>query len=122
MGNNIIDDFRNCIAIISSNSKFIVLLDDFNMYDQLVSDLLLDVIPILQVNNTKVILSESSQHEFISSKLSNLKEITLGAFVKRELKIFLEESFYSDFPQESLQGLIMKNADFIEIKVIVLTW
>jgi len=111
--NNIIDDFRNCIAIISSNSKFILLLDDFNIYDQLVSNLLLDIIPILQVNNTKVILSESSHHEFISSKLSNLKEITLGAFVKQELKIFLEESFYSDFPQESLQSLIVKNADLI---------
>ena len=112
-GNNIIDDFRNCIAIISSNSKFILLLDDFNLYDQLISDLLLDVIPILQVNNTKVILSESSHHEFISSKLSNLKEITLGAFVEKELKIFLEESFYSDFPKESLQSLIVKNADLI---------
>ena len=111
--NNIIYDFRNCIAIISSNSKFILLLDDFNMYDQLVSNLLLDIIPILQVNNIKVILSESSHHEFISPKLSNLKEITLGAFVKKELKIFLEESFYSDFPQESLQSLIVKNADLI---------
>jgi tetratricopeptide (TPR) repeat protein len=111
--NDITNEFRNCISIISSSSKFILLIDDLNLYDQLTSNMLLDIIPILQVNNTKVILSESSEREFISLKINNLKEISLGAFVERELKTFLEDSFYSDFPNKTIQNLIIKNADLI---------
>jgi len=112
-GNEIINEFRNCIAIISSKSKFILLIDDFNLYDQLVSNLLLDIIPLLQVNNTKIVLIESSEHEVISGRVNNLKEISLGAFIGKELKTFLEDSFYSDFPHETIQNLIIKNADLI---------
>ncbi len=110
---DIINELRNCISIISSNSKFILLIDDFNLYDKLAGNMLLDIIPILQVNNTKIILSESSEHEFISGRINNLREISLGAFVERELKTFLEESFYSDFPHRTIQNLIIKNADLI---------
>ncbi|HEY6437586.1 MAG TPA: hypothetical protein VIY47_13420, partial [Ignavibacteriaceae bacterium] len=109
----IIIDIKTLIAIISSNSRFILLIDDLNLYDQLVSNLLLEIIPILQVNNIKVIVSESSEHEFFSSKINNRKDLTLGPFVGQELKAFLEESYSSDFPRESIEGLIIKNADLI---------
>ena len=111
--NDIINELRNCVSIISSNNKFILLIDDFNLYDKLAGNMLLDIIPILQVNNTKIILSESSEHEFISGRINNLREISLGAFVERELKTFLEESFYPDFPHRTIQNLIIKNADLI---------
>ena len=109
----IISEFRTSIAIISSNSKFILLIDDLNLYDQLVSNLLLDIIPILQVNNIKIIVSESSEHEFLSAKINNRKELSLGPFVGQELITFLEESYSSDFPRETLKNLIIKNADLI---------
>ena len=109
----IINEFKTSIAIISSNSKFILLIDDLNLYDQLVSNLLLDIIPILQVNNIKVIVSESSEHEFLSDKINNRIELTLGPFVGQELITFLEESYSSDFPQETIKELIIKNADLI---------
>jgi serine/threonine protein kinase len=75
---DIIDEFKSSIALISSHCKFTLLIDDFNLYDQLVSNLLFDVIPVLQVNNVNVIVSESSEHKFQSNKLNNLKEVTLG--------------------------------------------
>jgi serine/threonine protein kinase len=109
----IINEFRTSVALISSNCKFILLIDDLNLYDQLVSNLLLDILPILQVNNIKVIVSESSEHEFISAKINNRKELTLGSFTGQELITFLEESYSSDFPRETIKNLIIKNADLI---------
>jgi len=110
---DIIDEFKSSIALISSHCKFTLLIDDFNLYDQLVSNLLLDVIPILQVNNVNVIVSESSEHDFQSAKLNNLKEITLGPFTSQELITFLEESYFQDFPREEIKKYIIKNADLI---------
>ena len=109
----IINEFKTLIAIISSNSKFILLIDDLNLFDQLVSNLLLEIIPILQVNNIKVIVSESSEHEFLSDKINNRKELTLGPFTGQELITFLEESYNSDFPRDTIKDLIIKNADLI---------
>lgn len=109
----IINEFKTSVAIISSNCKFILLIDDINLYDQLVSNLMLNIIPILQVNNVKVIVTESSEHEFLSVNINNRKELTLGPFVDQELVTFLEESYSSDFPREKIKNLIIKNADLI---------
>ncbi|NWG27878.1 MAG: protein kinase [Ignavibacteriaceae bacterium] len=112
-GREILNEFRQVIALLASKNKFILLIDDFNLYDHLASDFLLEIIPLLQVNNVKVVVSESSEHSFSSSRLSNVKEITLGPFTEKELKCFLEESFSSDFPINDLKDLIVANADLI---------
>ncbi len=110
---DIINDFKSIVATISYNCKFTLLIDDFNLYDQLVSNLLLDIIPILQVNNVKVVVCESSEHDFLSLEINNVKEITLSPFAGKELVTFLEESYYSSFPREKIKDLIIKNADLI---------
>ena len=110
---DIIAEFRNLVAVISSKCSFILLIDDFNSYDQLLGNLLMDIIPILQVNNIKVIVSESSEHEVLSSGINSLKEIILGAFTEAELEKFLNESYSSDLPRDKIKNLILKNADLI---------
>jgi serine/threonine protein kinase len=112
-GREILNELRQIIALLASKNKFILLIDDFNLYDQLASDFLLEIIPLLQVNNVKVVVSESSEHSFSSSRLNNVKEITLSPFTEEELKCFLEESFSPDFPINDLKDLIVANADLI---------
>ena len=109
----IIDQLRITVALLTSKSKFILLIDDFNLYDQLASDLLLEIIPLLQVNNIKVVITESSEHNFLSSRINNVKEITSGPFTEDEMLTFLEESYISDFPQKDIKNLITANADLI---------
>jgi serine/threonine protein kinase/tetratricopeptide (TPR) repeat protein len=109
----ILDDLRSTIILLSANCKFILLIDDFNLFDQLSTDRLLEIIPFFQVNNIKVILSESSEHDFISTKLHNVREIVLGSFTDEETEKFLKESYSSDFPQKELQDLILSYADLI---------
>ncbi len=109
----IIDEFRVTIALLTSKSKFILLIDDFNLYDLLASDLLVEIIPLLQVNNIKVVVTESSDHNFLSARINNVKDITLGPFTNEEMIQFLEESYSSIIPQEDLKKLINTSADLI---------
>jgi serine/threonine protein kinase/tetratricopeptide (TPR) repeat protein len=109
----IIDELRTTIALLTSKNKFILLIDDFNLYDSLASDFLVEIIPLLQVNNVKVIIAETSGHSFLSSRINNVKDITLGSFTKEEMMLFLEESYSSDFPKDDIKKLITANADLI---------
>ena len=109
----IIDELLATIALLTSKNKFILLLDDFNLYDSLASDFLVEIVPLLQVNNIKVIIAESSGHNFLSSRINNVKEITLGSFTQEEMMLFLEESYSTDFPKEDIKKLITANADLI---------
>ncbi|HSW55148.1 MAG TPA: protein kinase, partial [Ignavibacteriaceae bacterium] len=109
----IIDELRTTIALLTSKNKFILLIDDFNLYDPLASDFLVEIIPLLQVNNIKVIIAETSGHSFLSSRINNIKNINLGAFTKEEMILFLKESYSSDFPKDDIKKLITANADLI---------
>jgi serine/threonine protein kinase len=109
----IIDHLRSVIILLSSKSKFVLLIDDFNLFDQFSVDLLLEIIPYLQVNKIKVISAESSEHDFPSSRLNNVREITLGAFTESELDEFLDASYIKEFPQKKLHNLIVSYADLI---------
>ena len=109
----LIHGLRSAIVLLTSKSKFILLIDDFNLFDQLASDLLLEIIPLFQVNNIKIVMTESSEHNFLSARINNIKEITLGPFTEDELLSFLKESYSSDFPREAIKNLITSNADLV---------
>jgi tetratricopeptide (TPR) repeat protein len=107
------DELRQLVAALASNSKFILLIDDFNSYDQLAGDFLLDIIPLLQVNNIKVVINESQTNELQSARLNNVKYIDLGPFTNDEMLQFLEESYSQEIPIGKLRELILTNADLI---------
>ena len=102
--NEILDDLRSSVILLSSKSKFILLIDDFNLFDQLTIDLLLEIIPFLQVNNIKVIISESSEHDFLSSKINNVREVNLGPFTDEEMTKMIDVSYSNDFPKRGTPG------------------
>ncbi|MBK9098641.1 MAG: protein kinase [bacterium] len=108
-----IDELKQITAAVASQCTIILLIDDFNLYDQLTSNFLLEVIPLLQVNNSKVIVNESQGHELLSSSLNNVKEVTLGPFTNSEMFQFLEESYSKEVPIAELKELIITNADLI---------
>lgn len=113
-----IDELKQLIAAIASQCAIILLIDDFNLYDQLTSDFLLEVIPLFQVNNTKVVLIETQEHELFSTSLNNVKEITLGPFTNEEMTKFLEERYSEKAPIAELKELILTNADLIPGNII----
>ncbi|MCZ7614674.1 MAG: hypothetical protein M5T52_14345 [Ignavibacteriaceae bacterium] len=89
------------------------MIDDFNLYDELASDLLLEIIPLLQVNNIKVVVNESQLHDLLSARLNNVKYIDLGSFTNDEMSQFLEVSYSKETQIGKLKELIVANADLI---------
>lgn len=110
---NEIDELRTIVAALISKSTFILLIDDFNLYDELASDLLLEIIPLLQVNNIKVVVNESQLHDLLSARLNNVKYIDLGSFTNDEMSQFLEVSYSKETQIGKLKELIVANADLI---------
>ncbi|MEJ2103435.1 MAG: protein kinase [Ignavibacteriaceae bacterium] len=109
----IVKELRSAVILLSSKTKFILFIDDINLFDQLSMDLLLEIFPFFQVNNIKVIISESSEHDFVSNKINNVRDVTLGSFTDDEMKSFLQESYNDEKAINELQKLILSYADLI---------
>jgi len=107
------DEVKAIINRLSIESAFVLILDSFNSYDDLLLEVLRDVIPILQVNRIKVILMENSDRHIASEFISNLREINLTPFTEAQLSEYLEKSFASYFPIEQLKQLILSYADLL---------
>ncbi len=116
--NTNLNELRIIFSQISSQSEFVLLLDDFNRYDSYTIELLHEVIPILQVNRTKIILSESSDFPYSSRFINNLREIDLLPFTDVQLKEFFESSYASFFPKDDLRKTVTYYADFLPGSVI----
>ncbi len=115
---NFIEDLHSILSVITSKSKFILLIDDYNLFDPFTSDMIKEMIPALQVNNIKVIVSESSDFDYSSKDINNLREISVGSFVERQLSGFLNIAFYDLFPRDQLKDLILSYADLLPGNII----
>ncbi len=108
-----INELKSLFTIISSESDFILLLDGFNSYDDFSIEVFKNIIPILQVEKTKVILSETSDFNYKSGFIFNLREIDLKPFTESNLTEYLNKTFYGPFPKDDLKKLILMYADLL---------
>lgn len=115
---NFIEELHSVLSVFSVKSKFILLIDDYNLLDPFTGDLLTEMIPALQVNNIKVIVSESSDFDYLSKDVNNLREISIASFVERQLSEFLNIAFYNLFPRDELKDLILSYADLLPGNII----
>jgi serine/threonine protein kinase/tetratricopeptide (TPR) repeat protein len=113
----IIDEMKAIMSQITINSKFILIIDDFNSLDRFSLEVFKEIIPILQVNNTKVILTEGSKPD--SSKFfHNTKELILNPFTEAQVKEFIEKSFADFFPRAELEKIILIYSDLLPGSII----
>lgn len=113
-----IDGLHSLLPIITSRSKFILLIDDYNLFDKFSGEIISDLIPLLQVNGIKVIISESSDIDYTSGNINNLKELTIGSFTDKQLSDYLELAFYNLFPKNELKEIILLYADLLPGNII----
>jgi serine/threonine protein kinase/tetratricopeptide (TPR) repeat protein len=114
----LLKEFKPLIAKISSVCKFILLIDDFNLFDDFASELFRDTIQIMQINNIKIIIAESSEQEASTNKLYNVKEILLSSFTENQLDEFIDKSFIDSFPKEAVGKLILSHSDLMPGSII----
>ncbi|MDR3626764.1 MAG: serine/threonine-protein kinase, partial [Ignavibacteriaceae bacterium] len=107
------NEVKAIINRLSNESSFVLILDSFNSYDDLLLEIFRDIIPILQVNRIKVILTENSDRHNASEFISNLREVNLTPFTEAQLSEYLEKSFAPCFPVEQLKQLILSYADLL---------
>jgi serine/threonine protein kinase/tetratricopeptide (TPR) repeat protein len=107
------EDFNTIVSKVARECKVIIILDDFNLYDQLSLGFIKDIIPILQVGKQKIILTENSEYDYQSSHIYNLVELNLNPFTETQLNEFLEERFADFFPKNDLKKVISMYSDFL---------
>ena len=67
------------------------MIDDFNLLSQFDLEILLQLIPVLQVNKIKIILGEESSVEYKTDKLNNLQIINLNPFTETQVTDFINQ-------------------------------
>ncbi len=109
----LVNKLKSVLSEITEKNKFILILDSFNTYNSFATELFRDLMPILQVNKIKVILTENTDKPFITDFIHNLREVNLSPFTEIHLNEYLDKSYSSLFPKEELRKLILTYADLL---------
>ena len=116
--NEFIDDLKSILNSFTAERQFILILDEFNYYDEFVLEVFKNLIPILQVNKIKVILTELSDYNYTSNFIFNLRDINLTSFTDSHLVEYLNKSYYKNFPKDELKKLILLYADLLPGSIV----
>ena len=106
------------ISLIAKKTKFILLIDDFNLLDDLSSEILSSIIPIFQVNSIKIILAETADNRYKSTEINNVRDVLLSSFTDVQVTEFIKQSYSASFPREELINLIVKYADLLPGSIV----
>ena len=108
-----LDTIIRVFNTLSAGKEFIILFDDYNLYDDYTIEALTEIIRIFQVKGIKIILTESSDFDQSSSSLNNLCEVQLNQFTDHQLSEFLDLSYSPIFPKQELKKYILLYSDLL---------
>ena len=109
----LIDELKGIFSRITLESDFVLILDDFNSYDNFTLEMIKDILPIFQVNKIKIVVTEDSDFDYTSDSFHNVREINLTPFTDVQVTEFIEKSYNNFFPKEELKKLILLYADLL---------
>ncbi len=110
---DLVNKLKSFFSQLSSACDFILIFDAFNSYDEYSIEIWKNIIPILQVNKTKVILTENSDNHFVANFIYNLREVNLTPITEAHLTEYLEKKFSAFFPKDELKRFIISYADLL---------
>ena len=109
----LIDELKGIFSKITLESDFVLILDDFNGYDNFTLEMIKDILPIFQVNKIKIVVTEDSDFDYTSDSFHNVREINLTPFTDVQVTELIEKSYNNSFPKEELKKLILLYADLL---------
>ncbi len=109
--NSFFDSVKRIFNSLPNNLDLILLLDDYNLYDDFTKDSLKEILRIFQIKGIKIILTESSDYDHASSALNNLCIIQLNQFTDHQLSEFLDLSYSPSFPKAEIKKYILLYSD-----------
>lgn len=111
------EDFIQKLKVFTNsalkNSKALLLLDDFNLYDDFVKDAFKELFPVFQMNNVKIIISENANFPSATALYSNIKEFQISHFTDSQLADFIEISYWQKFPKKELKKVVSLYSDLL---------
>ncbi len=110
---NLAEELKTVIVKLLAAGRFIVLIDNFNLISNFDLDIFLQIIPILQVNKIKVILTEDSSTDYRSKAINNLQVLNLNPFTETEVTEFVQNSFTGFYPGEEIKKAVILYSDLL---------
>lgn len=110
---HIIDEVKGIFSQIVRTGRFLLLVDDFNFLDELSNQMFREIIPLFQVHNIKMVITENSDRQGTSDFIHNLHQLELSPFTENQVQEMLQQSLYSYYPVEELKKLILLYADLL---------
>lgn len=108
-----LEEIKKIFLNIIDDVDFILVMDGYNLYDETSLEFLRELIPILQINKKKIILTEESEFPYTSDQLSNLQEINISPFTEANLTEYMNKSFYPVYPIAEASKLVLRYADLL---------
>jgi serine/threonine protein kinase/tetratricopeptide (TPR) repeat protein len=108
-----INDLKLIVNKVTQLDKIILLLDDFNLYDNFVVEITKEIFPIFQVNGWNIILTEKSDLDYVTGFINNSVELNLSSFTADQTEELLKKTYSEFFPIQEVLHLIMLYADLL---------
>ena len=112
------DSLKALLTRVTENKKLLLLIDDFNLYDDFSKETINELFPILQINKIKVIIAETSEFQYTTDKLFNIQHIQITPFTDRQLSEYLDLAYYSAFPRHKLRKVILNYSDLLPGSIV----
>lgn len=110
---DILRDLKSIYSQIASSTYFILILDDFNLYDEHTIIILQEIIPILLINNIKIIVTENSDHKSYSDIFHSKTVRRLGYFTDNQILSYIEKTFTPDLPAKKIIELVKSYSEIL---------
>lgn len=110
---NLAEELKTVIIKLISKGRFTLLIDNFNLISDFDLDIFIQIIPILQVNKIKVVLTEDASTEYKSKAVNNLRVINLNPFTESEVTEFVQNSFAEFYPSEEVKKAVILYSDLL---------
>ncbi|NWF89969.1 MAG: serine/threonine-protein kinase [Ignavibacteriaceae bacterium] len=110
---DLVNDVKLIVNKVTQIDKIILIIDDLNLYDSFVLRIFEEIFPIFQVNGCYLIVTEKSDHNYVSGFLNNLTDLNITSFTASQTEEMLDALFAEFFPVNAVKQLVMRYADFL---------
>ena len=113
------EEFKSVIIQIAQKAKFILIIDDYDRFDEIAKEYVRQILPVLQIKGSKVILLENFSNNLNNHEIKNKKEHVLNPFTKDDIHEFIEKNFASFFPKAKVEELVLRGSDYLPGEIIL---
>lgn len=106
-----IDELRSILVSILKKIKIILLIDDINTFDPVEKEIISNILPLIIVNNGKVIWTANNENADNVIKLFNVEEIELKPYSITEVNEFLDFNYAHFLPKDKIFQLVQKYSE-----------